>query len=284
MAVTEPILLPQRAPAPQADEVLFVGNATVLLRLAGFTILTDPNFLHAGDTARLGGGLRSRRLKPPALSIGDLPPLDLVLLSHHHGDHFDEVAAAQLDHGLPIVTTSHAARKLVRQGFDNPLPLRTWESRTFVRDGRQLRITALPAQHGPAPVARVLPETMGSLVEVSGEGTAGSGLYVTGDTVIHDALAEIPRRHPRIDCALVHLGETRVLGVLLTMDADQGVELLRITRPRHALPIHVDDYTVQRMRLADLTAALDRAEGLATEVHNLPRGRAVALPGSSASS
>jgi L-ascorbate metabolism protein UlaG (beta-lactamase superfamily) len=59
--------------------------------LAGFTFLTDPNFLHRGDHAKLGYGLRSKRLTEPALDIDQLPPLDFIVLSHHHGDHFDEV-------------------------------------------------------------------------------------------------------------------------------------------------------------------------------------------------
>jgi L-ascorbate metabolism protein UlaG (beta-lactamase superfamily) len=37
-------------------------------------------------------------LPEPALEIDDLPPLDFVMLSHHHGDHFDDVAAARLPH------------------------------------------------------------------------------------------------------------------------------------------------------------------------------------------
>ena len=56
--------------------VFFVGTATVILRYAGFTILTDPNFLHASDHAHLGYGLTAQRLTDPALEIEDLPPLD----------------------------------------------------------------------------------------------------------------------------------------------------------------------------------------------------------------
>jgi hypothetical protein len=85
--VTEP---PRVTPTgPRADagagRILFIGIATTLIRAAGFTILTDPNFLHRGDRAYLGMGLTTKRLTEPALSIGELPPLDFVVLSHHHG-------------------------------------------------------------------------------------------------------------------------------------------------------------------------------------------------------
>jgi len=69
-----------------------IGTATTLIRYAGFTILTDPNFLHRHEKVRLGYGLSSRRLTEPALDIADLPPVDLVVLSHMHEDHFDRVA------------------------------------------------------------------------------------------------------------------------------------------------------------------------------------------------
>jgi L-ascorbate metabolism protein UlaG (beta-lactamase superfamily) len=56
-----------------------------------------------------------------------LPPIDLVLLSHYHGDHFDQVAEERLDRSLPIVTTP-AANTLSGKGFENARPLETWES------------------------------------------------------------------------------------------------------------------------------------------------------------
>src|SRR5215216_1140089 len=101
----------------QRGSIFFVGTATVILRYAGFTLLTDPNFLHAGDHVHLGYGLTSKRLTEPAIDISELPALDLVLLSHYHGDHFDRIAEEHLDKALPIVTTRHAAQSLAKKGF-----------------------------------------------------------------------------------------------------------------------------------------------------------------------
>ena len=66
--------------------IFFVGNATVLIRYAGFTILTDPTFIHMHENVHLGHGLSSTRLTNPATDIKDLPPIDLIVLSHFHGD------------------------------------------------------------------------------------------------------------------------------------------------------------------------------------------------------
>ncbi len=98
--------------APEQGTVFFIGTATTLISHGGFTILTDPNFLHAGDHAHLGYGLTSRRKTNPALEIEALPPLDLCVLSHMHGDHWDRIAEEKLAKSLPIVTTRHAAAAL----------------------------------------------------------------------------------------------------------------------------------------------------------------------------
>ena len=252
-------------------EVTFIGTATVLLRYGGLTILTDPNFLHQGEKAYLGMGLWSERLTEPALDISELPPLDLVVLSHHHGDHFDQVAARALDKDLPILTEPHSARKLTSQGFRRPIALQTWESQVVERGGTSLRVTAMPGKHAPRPLAAVIPPTMGSLLEFEDADGVAFRIYVTGDTLMHDRLAEIPARHPDIDLCLIHLGGTRVGGILLTMDAAQGVEALRLVRPHTAVPIHHDDYPVFKSPLADfLTAAASAA--LPTEIHVVPRG------------
>ncbi|MBW0112088.1 hypothetical protein I4I84_25560, partial [Pseudonocardia sp. KRD-182] len=68
-------------PDDPPGSLTFGGTATTLLRLGGFTLLTDPNFLHRGRRVHLGYGLTSRRRTEPALGPEDLPLLDGVLLS-----------------------------------------------------------------------------------------------------------------------------------------------------------------------------------------------------------
>jgi glyoxylase-like metal-dependent hydrolase (beta-lactamase superfamily II) len=98
--------------------VQFIGTATVLIRYQGFTILTDPNFLHKGDHVHLGYGLTAERLTNPAIELDKLPPIDLVVLSHMHEDHFDKLVQEKLAKDTPIVTTKEAAASLEKLGFN----------------------------------------------------------------------------------------------------------------------------------------------------------------------
>lgn len=213
--------------------IFFVGTATVILRYAGFTILTDPNFLHAGDHVHLGYGLTSERLTDPAIDIEELPALDFVVLSHYHGDHVDRIAEEKLPRDLPIITTEHAAGELKEKGFTAPLALDTWDAVTVEKGAQRVRITSMPGKHGPAGVDFFLPPVMGSMLEFQNASAQTMlRLYITGDTLVHDDLQEIPKRYADIDLALFHLGGTRIMGILLTMDAEQGVEAIRIINPR----------------------------------------------------
>ncbi|GAA2371369.1 MBL fold metallo-hydrolase [Dactylosporangium salmoneum] len=255
----------------------FIGTATVLLRLGGFTMLTDPNFLHRGQRAYLGYGLSSRRRTEPALGPGDLPSLDGIVLSHLHGDHFDRIARRRLPRDVPVLTTRPAARQLTRWRFGAAMGLRDWEDVVLRRPGESLRITAVPARHGPAGVYRALPATMGSILEWERDGGARLRLYISGDTRFQRrALREIPHRFGDVDAMLLHLGGTRLLGMLVTMDAPEGMALARLVRPRRIVPIHYDDYPVFHDPLSNFLQLAGASE-LAGAVRPVGRGETVDL-------
>jgi L-ascorbate metabolism protein UlaG (beta-lactamase superfamily) len=232
----------------------FVGTATTVLRLGRFTLLTDPNFLRRGQRAYLGKGLWSRRLTEPALGMHDLPPLSAVLLSHLHGDHFDRVARRGLTRDVPLLTTPQAARRLTRYGFAAD-GLRTWERRTLADGDEELTVESLPAVHARGVLGRLLPPVMGSLLEHRVAGSLERRVMLSGDTLTGDHLDAVRERHPDVDVAVVHLGGTRVLLHTVTMDAAQGVDYLRRTAPRRAVPVHYDDYRVFRSPLGDFLVA-----------------------------
>jgi L-ascorbate metabolism protein UlaG (beta-lactamase superfamily) len=252
--------------------ILFVGTATVIIRFAGFTILTDPNFLHAGDHVHLGYGLTSERLTEPSLDIECLPPIDLCILSHYHGDHFDQIVEEKLQKDLPIITTEHAVGEISAKGFTGGIALDTWDSVLVRGAAATVRITSMPGQHGPSIVDYALPPVMGSMLDFeTTDGQRMLRMYITGDTLIHDDLNEIPQRFPGVDLMLMHLGGTRVLGILVRMDDEQGIEMMQIIEPERTIPIHFNDYDVFKSPLEDFQRAVDRA-GLTDRVTYLTHG------------
>jgi L-ascorbate metabolism protein UlaG (beta-lactamase superfamily) len=264
------------SPGPMPDGLFFVGNATTLIRYAGFTVLTDPNFLHRGQRAYLGKGMWSKRRTEPALQPADLPALDLVVLSHLHGDHFDRVARRGLVKSTPIATTPAAARRLRHWGFATR-PLETWESTTLQRGDATLRLTALPGRHAPGAAAALFPPVMGSLLEITGGDRPPLRLYLSGDTLVHDDLKEIAERYDLPDLGVLHLGGTKRLGLLLTMDARQGVDLLELLRPRVAVPVHHDDYGIFTSSLSDFLDEVGRRTP-PSRVVTVGRGETLPLP------
>jgi L-ascorbate metabolism protein UlaG (beta-lactamase superfamily) len=215
--------------------LFFIGTATVLLKYAGFTILTDPNFLHQGDRVHLGYGARARRLTNPAAELENLPPPDLILLSHLHEDH-------------------------------------TWQTLNFERGNSTLSVSSMPGRHASGRLAPLLPEVMGSMLEFkNAAGDVLIRLYISGDTLYYDQLKDIPWRYHDIDLALIHLGGTRIFGLLVTMDARQGVEIIKLINPRKAIPIHYNDYTAFKSPLADFQCAVVD-KGLQGRVHYLYHG------------
>jgi L-ascorbate metabolism protein UlaG (beta-lactamase superfamily) len=265
--------------AAGAADITFIGNATVVLGLGPFTLLTDPNFLRAGQRAYLGYGLWSKRLKDPSTTVDSLPAIDAVVLSHLHGDHWDQVAEAGLAKDIPVLTTGEAASALAKRGFA-AAGMQPWQAAEFRQGDHHLVVTSVPGQHARGLLRRALPDVMGSVVDYEVAGQRRLRLYISGDTLHYPELAEIAERFPDIDVALPHLGGTKLLGLfLVTMDGRQGTELMHLLRPGLALPIHHDDYTVFTSPVSEFVEEM-RASGLPTQVRELARGETMSLPAS----
>ncbi|KAF2134305.1 Metallo-hydrolase/oxidoreductase [Dothidotthia symphoricarpi CBS 119687] len=293
---------PANAPnAATNASLFFVGTATTILEWEGLRILTDPNFLHAGDHVHLGPGVNATRQTNPAIDLEELPRIDAILLSHYHEDHFDRKVEDKLSRSIPIITTPHAKDHLSNKGdesFTNVHALAVWDSLVLdiasPRANAQtpsVKITGTPGKHippGPLSIANDLlsavPPTNGWMVELGYSDPASSSsfengyrIYISGDTLMVDELKEIPERYKdqNIDLMLIHLGGTTIPGpkmplLMVTMDAKQGVQLMQLVNPDLTIPIHYDDYDVFLSPLDDFKKAV-HAAGLDGKVVYLDR-------------
>jgi L-ascorbate metabolism protein UlaG (beta-lactamase superfamily) len=304
----------QASPSGNEDgSITFIGNATTVIEWAGLRILTDPNFLHAGDHVHLGPGVTAQRLHDPVVDLHELPPLDCILLSHYHEDHFDKLVEDSINRDFTIITTPHAKECLA--GKDEPftgvLDLDFWKSAMIHVGGEKtgpgaarqpvVKVTGMPGKHvPPGPLAmmndllKAVPPTNGWLLELgydtsvvnapapeaavlggpipgtkeeSEELKTGYRIYISGDTLFVDELKDIPKwlKDERIDLMLIHLGGTTIPGpkmplVMVTMDAKQGMQLMRLVDPDVTIPIHFDDYDVFLSNLDEFKGEVNGSE------------------------
>ncbi|KAI1382290.1 Metallo-hydrolase/oxidoreductase [Hypoxylon crocopeplum] len=282
--------------------IYFIGTATTVIEWQGIRILTDPNFLHAGDHVHLGPGVTAQRKTNPAVDLHELPALDCILLSHYHADHFDQLVEKSLNRTFNIITTPHAKECLTSgESKDDPFQsvhdLDFFESMMLHIDRKDpthaggygkapaIKVTGMPGKHvPPGPLAmandllKAVPPTNGWLVELGYTFKAPTGadpdsldtgyrIYISGDTLFVDELKEIPKRlrNEKVDLMLVHLGGTTIPGpsvplVMVTMDAEQGLKLMKLINPDLTIPIHYDDYNVFLSPLSDFKNKVDEEE------------------------
>lgn len=246
-----PFPSPREASSGANGRVYWIGNATMIIEWQGMRILTDPNFLHAGDHVHLGPGVTAERLKDPSVDMDQLPPLDCILLSHYHEDHFDKLVEGSINRTFPIISTPHAKRALESKDekFTSVYGLDFFEEMMLVPripsgsgeseipSGKKkkpvIKITATPGKHVPAgPLSTInnilgaVPPTNGWLVEMGFTHPSPEAqpplpaedvryrIYISGDTLFVDELAQIREklRDEKINLMLVHLGGTTIPG------------------------------------------------------------------------
>ncbi len=179
-----------------------------------------------------------RKLEGPALSPADLGHVDYVLLSHdHHFDNLDRAGRAMLGNAKQVLTTEEGAERL----GGNATGLSDWQSVDLAGpEGRVLRVFATPARHGPIGLDRGA--VHGFVLFFTD--APNECLYMSGDTVWYEAVAEVGQRF-HIEAAILHVGAARVPEVgpfHLTMTAAEAVEAAHALPDAVIIPIHFEGW------------------------------------------
>jgi L-ascorbate metabolism protein UlaG (beta-lactamase superfamily) len=244
----------------------------VLLEFGGLRLLTDPTFDPAGSEYTTPV-YTLRKTQSPAISADAIGPIDAVLLSHdHHFDNLDRAGRALLPHAARVITTAAGAERLGPPAI-GIAPWQTLEMAT-PNDGRLL-ITGTPARHGPADGDRG-PVT-GFVLAL--EDQPDDAIYISGDTVWYDGVAEVARRfHVRL--ALTFMGAARVREVgpaHLTLAAEEGEYVAHAFADALIVPLHYEGWEHFSEGRPQIERAFSDA-GLTARVRWLEPGKPTDLP------
>jgi L-ascorbate metabolism protein UlaG (beta-lactamase superfamily) len=215
----------------------WLGHSTVLLKLDGFTILTDPVF-----SSRVGLGLGPltvgiKRLVEVAAPIPKLPHIDLLLLSHAHMDHFDLPSLRQLEHQETSVVTAVRTSDLLRpKRFAEVRELRWNES---VQVG-PAKITAFQVAHWGARMRSDIYRGFNGYVIETGRFRIVFG----GDTAYTNSFAEI-RSSRAVDLAIMPIGAYDPW-IQVHCNPEQALSMANQAGAEHILPVHHRTFQLSR--------------------------------------
>jgi L-ascorbate metabolism protein UlaG (beta-lactamase superfamily) len=252
--------------APQGDDmsrptVRLVGGPTAVLDYAGSRFVLDPTFDEPGTYQIRPVALT--KLTGPSVRPEEIGPVDAVLLSHeHHVDNLDKSGREYARAARRVLTTAAGAPNL----GPHAIGLQPYE-RVEVGD---VRVTAVPALHGPPEIGVVNGPVIGFVLEAEGWPT----IYASGDNASIDVVAVVAERFPAIEIAIFNMGavwiEARGEGYL-TFTAELAARAAALLGVRAVVPVHQDGWGHYTQHADDVARAFGEA-GLAHVLVTLQPG------------
>lgn len=223
-----------------AVNIRYIGGPTAIIEFCGLRFVTDPTFDSRGSEYKTGP-TTLRKLREPAIPVDELDAIDYVLLSHdQHSDNLDRSGREFLGMAGNVLTTKDGAERL----RGNAIGLVPWQTiGVAAPDGGSLLITATPARHGPFGCEQRSGPVIGFAIRRAGDPKADT-LYVSGDTVWYEGVAEVARWF-HVTTAVLNMGAARVEAAgpaPLTMTAEDGVQVARAMPDATIVPLHFDGW------------------------------------------
>lgn len=250
----------------QEWEVTMVNHSTMLIRLAGLSVLTDPIW---SDYTSPVQGFGPRRTRPVGIPWEELPRIDVCLISHDHYDHFDVATLRRLeqrDHPLFIVPLGLKSLLEYHLGGGLRVEEKDWWERVQLP---RLAVTLTPAYHWSKRYRTAESSNRSLWCGFWLQAEGGPSLYFAGDTARTQWFARIRERLGAPDVALLPIGAYKPewIRAAHTNPAD-AVEALLTLEARLGIACHYGTWQLANdgyhETLEDLAAALSQAHLPAT--------------------
>jgi L-ascorbate metabolism protein UlaG (beta-lactamase superfamily) len=209
----------------------WMGHASTLVEIDGHRILTDPVWSERASPSTLVG---PRRFHPPPIPLQDLPPIDLVIISHDHFDHLDmatvqALAARGARFAVPLGVGAHLEAWSIPAAQISELD---WGERVQVGD---LELVATPARHysGRNPLRR--DRTLWASWVVKGP---RHRVFFSGDSGYFDGFQAIGRAHGPFDLTLIKIGACDRTWQEIHLSPEEAVRAHQDLGGRLLLPVH----------------------------------------------
>ncbi len=212
----------------------WVGHSTFLFQRNGLNLVTDPHLSKRASPSQLAG---PKRFVEPAMGFGDLPPLQIALVSHNHYDHLDDVTVRRLarEHaGLTFVVPTGLKRWFARRKIHNVVELDLWQS----AEVHGTTVHCVPVQHfsGRGATDRNATLWCGFVVEMQD----AYKLFFAGDTGYSRDFHDIGQRFAPIDLSLIPIGayDPRWFMAPVHVNPEEAVRIHQDVKSRQSVAMH----------------------------------------------
>ncbi len=213
--------------------VTWFGHSTALIEIEGRRILTDPVWSQRSSPSNVMG---PARFHPPPIALGDLPPLDAVIISHDHYDHLDKesivlLAGTGVVFIMPLGVGSHLERWGIRRS--QIVELDWWES--AIKGPSGIEIVATPARHFSGRGFGDRNVTFWASWVIRG---TRHRVFFSGDTGNFPGFAEIGEKYGPFDITLIKIGAYDPLWPDIHLNPEEAVKAHLALKGNLLLPIH----------------------------------------------
>lgn len=219
--------------------VTFINHATVLIQTEGLNILTDPIWSERASPFTWAGPKRHR---PPGLPFEDLPPVDIVIISHNHYDHLDIQTLTKLKelHQPHFVTGLGNGALLNAYGIRDVTELDWWSS---AKGSNGVNVTCVPAKHFSGRGLSDGDSTLwcGYVIQ-----TSSGNIYFAGDTGMGAHFAEIKNRFRSFRVAVLPIGAylPRWFMHPVHISPNEAVQIHHLLEPQVSLAMHFGTFAL----------------------------------------